>query len=502
MGVLAVLCLTAGAAACGDGSCMRDLSEPETVLAEYDPSAELPVTLLGAPDYAGAIQACREGVWAGQTYIDLTPYGLPYSEETFDILNQSVNYRQPDFFAVSLLSFRGYSIGGTAVLSAMTVDYWMSGEEYTAAKKVYRDGIEAITDQIDPDWSTIEKLLFVHDYLAANYEYDLTYSNYDALSFFQQKTGVCQAYTMAFMAVMNELGIENSYLESHDLDHIWNLVKVGNNWYHIDVTWDDPITDRLGCARHTFFLLSDDASKVKHDNDDGDDWIFGNGVSCTDTTYDNYFWTSVWAPFLNVDGTWYTVNSSGLTTWDGTSAAFGPVLDHLYASCSGLAYSNGKLYYNSSSQIRSYDLFTQTASPVLTFSHSGGSNGQGLLVNGDILTYQCYRYVDVKDPETGAVLGQQMQAVHDTLTLSPYAQSAGNDFSYYVSNGTVHIQQNTPSTAVAVVCFNEHGRMVDHSLLTASGSYRLKQGGSVKLIAMDTAGGWLPCGAPVTGTVK
>lgn len=55
------------------------------------------------------------------------------------------------------------------------------------------------------------------------------------------------------------------FLYKFDLDnykiatdsHIWNLVKVGNEWLHLDLTWDDPITENGEDKLEIYFLLID-----------------------------------------------------------------------------------------------------------------------------------------------------------------------------------------------------------------------------------------------------
>ena len=45
------------------------------------------------------------------------------------------------------------------------------------------------------------------------------------------------------------------------MNHIWNLIKIDGKWYHVDVTWDDPIMDKPGRVKHDNFLRSDDGIK-------------------------------------------------------------------------------------------------------------------------------------------------------------------------------------------------------------------------------------------------
>ena len=40
---------------------------------------------------------------------------------------------------------------------------------------------------------------------------------------------------------MDDLGIKN-YKVSSD-SHVWNAINLYDNWYHIDLTWDDPVTN-------------------------------------------------------------------------------------------------------------------------------------------------------------------------------------------------------------------------------------------------------------------
>ena len=39
--------------------------------------------------------------------------------------------------------------------------------------------------------------------------------------------------------------------------HVWNLVKVNNKWLHLDLTWDDPITQDGSDKLQKLFMLID-----------------------------------------------------------------------------------------------------------------------------------------------------------------------------------------------------------------------------------------------------
>ena len=56
---------------------------------------------------------------------------------------------------------------------------------------------------------------------------------------------------------LEELGINNYRVASEK--HTWNAVEIDNTWYHLDLTWDDPVTvgiPDLDLLEHEFFLIS------------------------------------------------------------------------------------------------------------------------------------------------------------------------------------------------------------------------------------------------------
>ena len=71
--------------------------------------------------------------------------------------------------------------------------------------------------------------------------------------------GVC----VCILYSLNNVNIENRMVVSNNMNHAWNMLKIGGKWYHVDVTWDDPVWDILGRVRHEYFMLSDAAIKEK-----------------------------------------------------------------------------------------------------------------------------------------------------------------------------------------------------------------------------------------------
>ena len=98
----------------------------------------------------------------------------------------------------------------------------------------------------------------------------------DATGVFINGRAVCAGYAAAFELVLNILGIENYTLNNdekpeNEAAHIWNRVKVGDNWYHIDATWNDSTGDKEQYL-HDYFMLTDD-ELAKKDTSTAHKWL-------------------------------------------------------------------------------------------------------------------------------------------------------------------------------------------------------------------------------------
>ena len=59
---------------------------------------------------------------------------------------------------------------------------------------------------------------------------------------------------------LNDLQLKNYKIAS--ASHIWNGVYLNNEWLHLDLTWDDPITsDGSNLLEYRFFLIPTDMLK-------------------------------------------------------------------------------------------------------------------------------------------------------------------------------------------------------------------------------------------------
>ena len=122
---------------------------------------------------------------------------------------------------------------------------------------------EIISEIITDNMSDREKIIAFHDYIIDNTIYDTDYVNtnlndidnptHKALGPLFFGKALCGGYADVMAIFLNKLNIPNYRISN--IDHIWNFVYLEDNWYHLDLTWDDPVTDTGNNIRLDTFLL-------------------------------------------------------------------------------------------------------------------------------------------------------------------------------------------------------------------------------------------------------
>lgn len=144
-----------------------------------------------------------------------------------------------------------------------------------AASEVLLQKIDAVIQSvISEDMEDAEIVKQIHDYLVLHAEYNidglnggtLTDDDYSAAGILIKGTGVCQGYTDSFSLFMEALGIECVSIPgtASGSSHIWNAVKLDGSWYHVDVTWDDPIGAPDNTVYYDYFLVPDEIMETEH----------------------------------------------------------------------------------------------------------------------------------------------------------------------------------------------------------------------------------------------
>lgn len=149
--------------------------------------------------------------------------------------------------------------------------YTMSGDKLVTAKKEFNTAVDTISQSV-PYGTECEREEYIHNYIINNCDYDeeaaesegVQGNENDAYGVFVDGKAVCEGYSKAFQILCNKADIDCIQLMGIvDSDnHVWNCVKIGGDWYQIDVTWDD--VDDFIDDSHGYFNLTDSLMYEEH----------------------------------------------------------------------------------------------------------------------------------------------------------------------------------------------------------------------------------------------
>ena len=161
-----------------------------------------------------------------------------------------------------------------------------TADDAAAAIKRVEKNVRKLISGVNDSWDDFHKARYLHDTIATQTEYVDTNDNIEHTAYGVLANGkaVCQGYSHAYGLLLKRCGIKSSVVISNQMGHEWNIVKVNGNFYHVDVTWDDPTYDTLGYVRYKYFMLSESAFDAP---DEHHDW---DSVDAADTTYDTDMW--------------------------------------------------------------------------------------------------------------------------------------------------------------------------------------------------------------------
>lgn len=151
--------------------------------------------------------------------------------------------------------------------------------------------MEMIAEQMVSDVSAVseyEKELIIHDRMINHCEYSEATDASNAYGFLVEKKAVCSGYSRAAMLLLNKVGIDSFVITGTgisptegEVSHMWNVVFIEGHPYHLDVTWDDPVSDSDAFLSHMYFNLTDELISVDHKN-------YSTEFACDKSEY-NYF---------------------------------------------------------------------------------------------------------------------------------------------------------------------------------------------------------------------
>ena len=296
-------------------------SSDSNTIPEKDPIVQEAVSILNSETFENTIV---DALNSGKTSINVSDMEIPIYVQTSNAELCSYIYKaaQDKFFdivyshpeiihsvtsvGVSMSYFPGNSTG---IISSITTSY-LNDLNTNESRTLFNNWCSRIISTlINDDMEDYDKALILHDYLAKTVEYNMNAvsssnnqltsvdtharSAYGAIV---DKTAVCQGYALAYAHLLSLVGIESEFVTSDYMNHAWNMVKIDNDFYHVDVTYDDPVNtsnEDAGLVSHEYFLRSDESisSSLSSDQKNGVrsphyGWSTYDSISCSNSAFD------------------------------------------------------------------------------------------------------------------------------------------------------------------------------------------------------------------------
>lgn len=209
-------------------------------------------------------------------------------------------------------------IPSTGCVTDLVFYYTGSEDEIRRQRAEINLVLTEVGNIVDPGNMTEEEIaLALHDYMAVHTKYayddylegkvrDSAYTIYGALV---EGEAVCQGYALAYEYLLELYGITCGVASSDAANHVWNIVKISDSWYHVDVTWDDPVYDNFGQALHSGFLNSTEELLSVNMDPKRSDYRTLTAASCTyedaAESFPGRFWKDSDAAMYYYRGFWY-----------------------------------------------------------------------------------------------------------------------------------------------------------------------------------------------------
>ncbi len=125
------------------------------------------------------------------------------------------------------------------------------------------DKVDSIIKQcITENMTEKQKAKVLHDWIVNHVRYgksNKAYCNGAALAILYGR-GYCDGFSIAYQLLLSKAGLSNTIISGNGKgqSHMWNLVYIDEQWYHVDTTFDSP-------GKSKYFMLTDEQISLDHE---------------------------------------------------------------------------------------------------------------------------------------------------------------------------------------------------------------------------------------------
>lgn len=346
-------------------------------------------------------------------------YGSNISAVLYEICNKYPEYFYYDLSGTSYSTFMNR-------VAVIRLEYYYSESKCKDMIAQLERAVKTPLEQVEKLNNDEEKFLFIHDYIATHNTYDedglsgnvdlvddISFTAYGCLVL---NKSVCQGMSDAFILLCKRAELLSYFVSSEPLCHAWNMVKIDDKYYHLDITWDDNATNSgydfielNGYVSHKYFFKSDDQFiESGHSKSGRIDWDTENKANDSES-YNNFYWENVDSCIFYIGAYSYYIKDGKLIKRDRYSGSIETA--YVIPNKSGWDYSYSKLAYDYTTNylfINEYDgIYAYNADSGDVFKvFNNSENGLilGIAFFGDELKYDVVKNNSVVATKTASIV--------------------------------------------------------------------------------------------------
>ena len=176
--------------------------------------------------------------------LDITIWGEELSEAQLRQVIVAFCQDKPHIFWMD----NKFGYANTSGRTVLQLYSFLSAEDVETYTAELNEKVRQLHLGLFSDMTEYDRELYVHDWLVENCDYaeDVYKISDDFLSFTSygamvNNRAVCEGYTRGMQMMLASVGVESFPIVGIGSDglHMWNAVKVENEWYYLDPTWND-----------------------------------------------------------------------------------------------------------------------------------------------------------------------------------------------------------------------------------------------------------------------
>ncbi len=198
--------------------------------------------------------AIYEGIKNHEETVEFKHNGL--TQEELQKVFWCVSYDNSEFYWLG----KGYAstIGSTGC--SLNPIYTKTKAEVRSMDARVKAAAQEIIDGALKLDTQFERIKYIHDSIAGMTTYDSSDwdKNSDLDAVLLNGRALCEGYARTFAYLCQSIGINTTCVagETEAGGHMWNLVQLDGEWYHMDVTYDDPVSS-TPMIRYDYFCVTE-----------------------------------------------------------------------------------------------------------------------------------------------------------------------------------------------------------------------------------------------------